>query len=476
MRIKTFISSIAIFLTSFCFAIASDLHLEVHCTSCNGEEVTIKMYNVINGQYDVVSSNRVSQSGSTKIILKDFRPGKAFLSIGEANRFQFFLESGQMTISIDSTAISFNGDRKVINEYSNLSDKIYRSNAIINGQFILSIRDSLEQVKYLGILSDKYKELNETIKEDDQLDLVEKEFMLTHTEFLVEQLRTIMANQYAQIPEYNGNIDQLLPLLDKIPIRPVGLKYNDEGYTQSLKWMLMRNLYDPINYYLYNHKIAEKDSLGVIVSNFINGQPKLQPIREFLLAFNIFYVVTNFSSVTPTITTLYQQFKREFPQSIYVNDIESVIKNYLEVSEGAPAKDIKAFYEDGRPFSINDFKGKVLYIDTWATWCKPCIAEFPHSIALQKSYQDNPDVIFIFLSIDQDEQKWKSYLTKNPEFQKIGIQVRQPPTEGGTSIRQLYKMAGVPHYILIDKKGIIKQNNTFRPSQERQLRKLINSL
>ena len=68
----------------------------------------------------------------------------------------------------------------------------------------------------------------------------------------------------------------------------------------------------------------------------------------------------------------------------------------------------------------------------------------------------------MYVSIDDDVNKWKSFLNKHKDL--AGIHINQIDQDRVDSIWKLYNMRGIPHYILIDQKGKIKWNNSPRPS------------
>ena len=71
-------------------------------------------------------------------------------------------------------------------------------------------------------------------------------------------------------------------------------------------------------------------------------------------------------------------------------------------------------------FTIQDFKGKNLFINYWATWCNPCLAEMPYMVELYENYKDEEDIIFLYLSREKLETI-KNYIPKDESLQQLPI-------------------------------------------------------
>ena len=75
---------------------------------------------------------------------------------------------------------------------------------------------------------------------------------------------------------------------------------------------------------------------------------------------------------------------------------------------------------DNNIFNIQEFKGKNLLINYWATWCNPCLAEMPYMVELYEKYKNEDDIIFLFLS--REELKTiKNYIPKDENLQRLPI-------------------------------------------------------
>lgn len=98
----------------------------------------------------------------------------------------------------------------------------------------------------------------------------------------------------------------------------------------------------------------------------------------------------------------------------------------------------------GEKISMEQFRGKVIFMNIWATWCPPCIAEMPGINSLYNDVKDE-GVVFLMLSVDEDFEKAKSFKEKKGfdfEIYKVG-----------GSIPQMYYSQSIPTTFVINAKG-----------------------
>ena len=126
---------------------------------------------------------------------------------------------------------------------------------------------------------------------------------------------------------------------------------------------------------------------------------------------------------------------------------------------GGKAADFTYPDADGKMHSLSDYKGKVVVVDVWATWCGPCKGELPHLKALEKE-MEGTDVVFIGVSLDKDKdlEKWKKFIV---DEQLPGVQLF---AGGWSKIAQDYKITGIPRFMVFAKDGSIVDANAPRPS------------
>ncbi len=137
------------------------------------------------------------------------------------------------------------------------------------------------------------------------------------------------------------------------------------------------------------------------------------------------------------------------------------IKDVAKLAQGQMAVDFKFPDADNKEIALSDFKGKVVYIDVWATWCAPCIKEIPSLKKLEEEYHGK-DIVFMSVSTDEskDIQKWKDFIQKR---ELKGIQLFAGD-RAKKELMEIYKISGIPRFILVGKDGKLISADALRPS------------
>jgi thiol-disulfide isomerase/thioredoxin len=128
---------------------------------------------------------------------------------------------------------------------------------------------------------------------------------------------------------------------------------------------------------------------------------------------------------------------------------EAAIKGLDEIGKDATAFPEDAKDLDGKVVTLGDFKGKVLLIDFWATWCGPCRAEMPNVIkAYEKYHAKGFEIVGITLDRPGDTDKVKKFIT---DKKMPWRQVYYPADHN--KVAEAYEVSGIPHTVLVGKDG-----------------------
>ncbi|MBI1226448.1 MAG: redoxin domain-containing protein [Bacteroidetes bacterium] len=121
---------------------------------------------------------------------------------------------------------------------------------------------------------------------------------------------------------------------------------------------------------------------------------------------------------------------------------------------GGEAPDFTMNDRDGNPVKLSDFRGKVMLVDFWASWCGPCRRENPHVVELYHHYHDKGfDVLGV--SLDKTKEPWLAAIEKD------GLVWNHVSDLKGWSndAAKLYGVTSIPHTVLVDKDGKILARN-----------------
>lgn len=139
-----------------------------------------------------------------------------------------------------------------------------------------------------------------------------------------------------------------------------------------------------------------------------------------------------------------------------------------EQAKQSDTADFTLYSIDGVEYTLSEFKGQVVVIDFWATWCPPCRNSIPVFIRLYQKYHEQGFTI-LGISLDNDEQALRDYSKQ--------MKISYPVLIGNKEIAKAYQVSGIPKTIFLDKKGTVRKTQVgFAPELEAQFDQFVDSL
>lgn len=213
-------------------------------------------------------------------------------------------------------------------------------------------------------------------------------------------------------------------------------------------------------------KLLDQDKLSGLSSEGLRQE--LENIRKELSEFynsnkNIDSTLT--ASAIANLDPMLNMYQNYFAESIAIRE---------QFPAGSPSPTFENYENHaGGTTSLSDLKGKYVYVDVWATWCAPCLAEIPSLKELDAKYADK-NIQFVSISIDDAmrsgggdvdvaKSKWRTMVE---EKDLIGIQLFSDNNWQSDFVRN-YNINGIPRFILIDPNGNVVDANAPRPSSKK---------
>ena len=235
-------------------------------------------------------------------------------------------------------------------------------------------------------------------------------------------------------------------------------------YNNAEDFNFSSNYKDIVNDYYGDkaQKLKEKDSIRYDMA-FLKtvGAIENETIKNALLfdfaSFNITY--------SEDIDAFYNTFIKNSTDEKNNQIIKDKYNELMRLTEGKPSPKF-VDYENhaGGKTSLEDLKGKYVYVDVWATWCGPCVREIPFLKEVEAQYHDK-NIEFVSISIDKlrDHEKWKTMVN---DRELGGVQLFAD-NDWNSAFVKAYQIEGIPRFILIDDEGNIVTANAPRPSSKK---------
>jgi len=224
---------------------------------------------------------------------------------------------------------------------------------------------------------------------------------------------------------------------------------NEEDYKSNKFYKLLVN-----SHYLADINNPKEMDKALLLITKIESKTIKDGVINFMMS-------SYFDIGNEHLTELYNAIKKNCTDEFYLESFTEQYEAFEKLLAGNESPKFSYKDIDGKQVSLDDFKGKFVYIDVWATWCSPCRGEIPYLKKMEKDYHGK-DIVFISISVDakKDYDKWVK-MVKDEELK--GYQLFADKSWKSDFVRA-YKINGIPTFILIDKEGKIISASAKRPS------------
>jgi thiol-disulfide isomerase/thioredoxin len=235
---------------------------------------------------------------------------------------------------------------------------------------------------------------------------------------------------------------------------------------------------------LYSYiKIFSKNDnqLDKFISSFDSADSKLTGVSKEYLLFNLLNIYQHSLIGNAQFMSKFNSFLSSYGNDDYTAYLRQDYAAKIAALDSSKTGALHELLIDtkGKTISfqniLNQNKGKVVVLDFWASWCGPCVAEIPHSFALEKKYSGEK-VCFIYISADYSKANWLNSI-KSLNFQNTDNCYRlllgsSSSAVGFSKILKLYGVEHVPRYVVYGKDGKLITSDAPRPS-DKALQELI---
>lgn len=433
-----------------------------------GVSVFITKFNSINYRRDTLAGSQISASGNAVLLLSLTKPTFAEIRIGTKKSDLYLSPGDDLRLEVDLTNPNFTfiGKGADANNYLWQSAVIQDKKFRYKNQYINEL-NAKEFVIRLDTMAKALKAFHSRYVSKHPLPKNVSTLLKANNELLV----LAFAQNYADA--YFGSFatkDKMPPRLKQLTntlfFDTTLLSSGLINYTGMLYYYYRQKFYNP--FFKPTDTPQKIDSIRHIIPQAAHANIQKStfapPFKAFFLAINIDEALKTLG-IIPATDSLLTDFKTHYSTSPYLPVLQRSYAKWLSVAPGATAPDFTGETSDGKQLSLSSLKGKVVYIDIWATWCGPCRAEFPWARELKKRFEGNKEVVFLYASVDGDSNAWRKFLktTNSPE----GVHLRLSPAEQHKIIEEYQCGGGVPKYFLIDQQGKIVSTLAPRPSSGR---------
>jgi len=435
--------------------------------SCQ-QPIEIDQSIVLTGTITNASDNKLSLRGEDLDTTFTFEGDSfSFKFKAEAAAYYSFRTSGEYTsmylssgdslnITLDASdfdnSITYSGDAADLNQY--LASGVLLKNKLPNNKDLFALNEAEFLIKLDSIADVKTALL--TKKNFTNENFVKYELAKINYEKLTNQFRLENYHRhYASEPEFevsDGYMDNIngYDLNDSTLLVVSAYKNFLETYLSGKTDDRMKA--DTIKYKPNEDGAYVEATLDQLEESVSNNMVKSTLMYDFLGPYMTYIDQDLFVGYLEMFNKINSNQKKEYK-------INKQFTDWKKLTKGTQAPNFKYVSFTGDSLTMDDFKGRYVYIDVWATWCGPCLRELPSLEKLQEEFKDK-NITFMSVSIDNTPEPWKKMVG---DKEMKGVQLYADGAWNSTLVKD-YMIGGIPRFILVDTDGTLISASTERPS------------
>ncbi len=423
----------------------------------NADTKEIRIY-----QQQEIATTAIADDGSFQVSFDAEEAENYYVRLGREG-FNLFLSPGDsIFVDVDvkefSDSFILSGDHAAESTYLFERDKYYQSSGMANMMELMG----MEKDAYFAKKDEFFATLKSNLEALKNEEGINPEFIKLE-EAYIEFQPLLLDTQYPMYYAYVNKTSQ--DSVDfpkdevKAKIASMDLDRVDLLKSSPYKGLIDRRINDEVSELMKQDTTLRGSSEGYEKARFMamDNLLKNQAVKDQFL---FDYIKSNLEYRGPVhVKSSYDKFMAENQSPKLQAKLEETKEKWDPIMPGQDVPDFNFVNIEGEPVKLSDLKGNLVYVDIWATWCGPCIAEHPHWDKMKEEYKDKP-ISFLTVSIDDSKEPWEKMVkAKNMD----GLQWF---TENAwkSDIAQHFMVNAIPRFLLLDKDGKVLDPSADRPS------------